>query len=480
MRIYNTYTRTKEEFEPVIAGKVGMYGCGVTPYKPSHLGHAMQAVIFDVIRRYFEYKGYKVTYVRNYTDIDDKIISATTTLGIPPLEHSKNIMRQCNADFTALRVRNADFEPKVSDHIQEIIVMISKLVTSGHGYPTNKGNVYFSVKSFPEYGRLSNQDLTQVLHGSRKALEDDKKDPLDFALWKVADKGEIFWDSPWGKGRPGWHIECSAMSQKYLGTHFDIHGGGMDLLFPHHENEIAQSRSANGGVFANYWIHNGLLMVGADKMSKSLNNDVAITDWLTRFHPEVIRYLILTNHYRSHVQFVPGRYQEANSKVYQTYQRLQWAKDVVATSPVDKGLVAELLEEFESYMDNDFNTVPVVVMLHRLVGEIAKAQRQTKVETATKEKIAGYLEVVKIIGNVLGLFDLEPLVFLQDLNRVEMAKRKITREEVEAILKKRDGYRKLGKFAEADILRNDLEERRIKVLDIGDASSWEFDFNVDR
>jgi len=478
MRIYNTYTRTKEEFVPVTAGKVGMYGCGVTPYKPSHLGHAMQAVIFDVIRRYFEYKGYKVTYVRNYTDIDDKIISAATTLGIPPLEHSKNIMRQCDAGFTALRVRNADFEPKVSDHIPEIIGMINKLIVGGHGYLTNKGNVYFSVKSFPEYGRLSNQDLTQVLHGSRKALEDDKNDPLDFALWKASDEDEIFWDSPWGNGRPGWHIECSAMSQKYLGKHFDIHGGGMDLLFPHHENEIAQSKSVNGGVFANYWIHNGLLMVGADKMSKSLNNDVAITDWLTKFHPEVIRYLILTNHYRSHVQFVPERYQEANSKVYQTYQRLKWAKDAVGTGSVDKGLVADLLGEFESYMDNDFNTVPVIAMLHRLIGEMAEAQRQTRVERATKEKIAGYLEAIKVIGDVLGLFDLEPLVFLQELSRIELAKRKTTREELEALLKKRDGYRKLGKFAEADALHKNLEEMHIKVLDVGENSSWDFDFTL--
>lgn len=476
MKIYNTASKQKEEFIPVQEGKVSMYGCGVTPYKPSHLGHAMQAVIFDVIRRYFEYKSYKVTYVRNYTDIDDKIINAAKALGIEPLEHSKNIIKQCQIDFGKLRVRNADIEPKVSEHLLEIIALIETLIAKGHAYVTNKDNVYFSVGSFLDYGKLSNQNLEEVRHGTRKGIELDKQNPLDFALWKASASDEKYWDSPWGNGRPGWHIECSAMSTKYLGKHFDIHGGGGDLLFPHHENEIAQSKSANHGVFVNYWVHNGLLMVGNDKMSKSLNNDVAIKDWLEKYHPEVIRYLILTNHYRSHVQFVPARYVDANKKVYQTYQTLLWAKEVTKNVNADKQVFSDTMGEFETYMDNDFNTVPVIAMLHRLVGEIDAVRqnnRQVDLQRAT-----AYLEVIAKIGEVLGLFDLTPSAVLAQMKELELNKCGLTEAYIKSTLRTRENYRKAGNFKESDRLRRELESNGIQVSDRNGDSDWNLGFTA--
>jgi cysteinyl-tRNA synthetase len=463
MRIYNTYTKTKEEFIPVKSQELGMYGCGVTPYKPSHLGHAMQAVTFDVIRRYFEYKGYKVIYVRNYTDIDDKIVDAAKNLGVNPLEHSKNIMAQCELDFRALRVRTADFEPKVSEHIPEILELIKLLLDKGYAYVTDTGNIYYSVRKFPDYGKLSNQNLDEVRHGTRKEVELDKKDPLDFALWKASENGETYWDSPWGNGRPGWHIECSAMSTKYLGKHFDIHGGGGDLLFPHHENEIAQSIAANG-VFANYWIHNGLLMVGNDKMSKSINNDIAIKDWLKLYHSEVIRYLILTNHYRSHVQFNAKRYIEAGKKVYETYKSLRNVQPYDEEA-IDQGQFKDLVAEFESYMDNDFNTVPVIAMIHRVLAD-------------KDMSLATNMEFIKTAGNVIGLFDLEPQSVLAEMEQLELAKAGVTADFINQQIKERLKLRASGKFQETDNLRSQLADKGISLLDGGTNTTWEPSFLV--
>ncbi len=252
LKIYNTLTREKELFKPIKPGVVGIYACGTTPYKSPHLGHAMQAILFDIIRRYLEYKGFKVTYVRNYTDVDDKIINEANKLGIDPLKLSSKIIKESDEAFELLRIRRADYEPKVSEHIENIIAMAQLLIEKGFAYQTKDGNVYFRVKKFKPYGKLSNQKTDNLRHGTRKDIETDKEDVLDFALWKNSKPNEIFWESPWGKGRPGWHIECSVMSLEKLGKHFDIHGGGADLMFPHHENEIAQSEAAHDGVFANY------------------------------------------------------------------------------------------------------------------------------------------------------------------------------------------------------------------------------------
>jgi len=495
LKIYNTLTQKKEEFIPIRKGKVGIYGCGVTPYKPSHLGHAMQGIIFDIMRRYLEYKGYDVTYVRNYTDIEDRIIERAKEANMQALDYSQMIIDQCDKDFDALRVRRADYTPKVSEFIPEIIKAIGLLIKKGYAYETNKGNVYYSIAKFPEYGKLSKRKLDEMRVGVRKKVESDKQNAMDFALWKTSKEGEISWDSPWGKGRPGWHIECSVMSSYHLGKHFDIHGGGGDLLFPHHENEIAQSEALNDGKFVNYWVHNGLLMVGNKKMSKSLNNDVSIQDWLKRYHPEIIRYLILTNHYRSHVQFVPERYVEATKKVYQTYKTIKamheylgyvlsefdgdkWIQlDEFYEKNIDEVLYRGLINEFERSMDNDFNTVQVIAKFHEIVGKIntlvLKESEENKLTVATYHK---YFDVV---SKVMGIFDLEPEIVLKEIEDLHLLNNAdgLERKTITMMLVMLNEARKKKDYKTADTIRSTLGEKGIAVIynDQG-GSRWELAF----
>ncbi len=473
MKIYNTLNNQKEEFVPIEAGKIKMYACGVTPYRPSHLGHAMQAIIFDIIRRYFEYKGNQVFYVRNYTDIDDKIIKAAQEIGIPPLEHSENIIKICDADFKALRIRKADQEPKVSETLPEIIAFIQDLIDKKMAYITEKGNVYYEVKKFPNYGKLSNQNIDELQHGTRKEIEEDKKDVIDFVLWKISKDEGFSWDSPWGHGRPGWHIECSTMSKKFLGEHFDIHGGGNDLVFPHHENEIAQSEAANNGKFANCWIHNGLLMVGKDKMSKSLKNDVSIEEWLKIYHPEVIRYLMLTNHYRSHVQFVPERYTEANQKVFQVYKALEKADKAMGDfTDINHSEYDELIQEFENSMDNDFNTVPVIAQIHKIVRAINTILENTEID---KYMLNTYIIFIRKVGEVLGIFDLEPSLVLQQIRELYLVKRKVDKQRVLDLIEERNNFKKLGDYKKADKIREQLHLLGITVSDSKLGTTWDID-----
>mgnify|MGYP000069449599 CR=1 FL=1 len=473
MKIHNTLKNRKEEFISIEVGKVKIYGCGVTPYKPSHLGHAMQGVIFDIIRRYFEYKGNEVTYVRNYTDIDDKIINAAKELGIPPLQHSENIIKRSDADFEALRVRKADHEPKVSETIPEIIIFIQDLIARGMAYATDKGNVYYEVKKFQGYGKLSNQNINELKHGTRKEIEGDKKDSVDFALWKSSKDEGFNWDSPWGQGRPGWHIECSAMSKKFLGQHFDIHGGGGDLVFPHHENEIAQSEAVGGGKFANYWIHNGLLMVGKDKMSKSLKNDVSIEAWLKIYHPEVIRYLIITNHYRSHVQFVPERYADANQKVFQVYKALEKVDQIIG-SFTDKNEIEydELIKEFEESMDNDFNTVPTIAQIHKIIRTINTILESKEID---KQILNTYVSFIRKVGEVLGLFDLQPSFALEQIRELELSKRNVSKQQIQDLVEERNNFKKSGDYAKGDEIRDKLKILGVTVSDSKTGTTWDID-----
>ncbi|MEK7642732.1 MAG: cysteine--tRNA ligase [Patescibacteria group bacterium] len=482
MKIYNTLRREKEEFVPIKEGEVSIYACGVTPYKPSHLGHAMQAVIFDIMRRYFEYKGYKVTYVRNYTDIDDKIINAAKEIGVLPLEHSRNIMEQSNLEFDELRIRRADHEPKVSETIGDIISFIEELLEKGMAYTTEKGNVYFDVKKFQDYGKLSNQKIEELRHGTRKEVEEDKKDAVDFALWKSSLDEGFSWDSPWGKGRPGWHIECSAMSRKFLGQNFDIHGGGGDLVFPHHENEIAQSEAVTNGKFANYWIHNGLLMVGNDKMSKSLGNDMSIEEWLRNYHEETIRYLIVTNHYRSHVQFAKERYGEANNKVFGTYKTLERALEALKgrgesdakeiATEIDGEEYENLIKEFEESMDNDFNTVLVVAQIHEVATKINTILDS---ETPNLAKLEAYVKFIREVGKVLGLFDLEPSKVLAQMRDLELKKKNIDKQKIISLVAERDRYKTEGNYGEADKVRNELLSSGISLSDTKSGTLWDVD-----
>ncbi len=474
MKIYNTLTKKLETFTPIKEDSVSLYACGVTPYKPPHLGHALQGVFFDVFRRYFEYKGYDVTYVRNYTDIDDKIIREAQTCGLDPLELSEKMILEADTAFGALRIQKANFEPKVSEHIDGIISFIQDLLNKEYAYITDKGNIYYKVRKFTEYGKLSNQNVDQMEHGVRKDVETDKEDPLDFALWKSAnDKEEIYWTSPWGNGRPGWHIECSVMSSHYLGDHFDIHGGGLDLVFPHHENEIAQSEAVHAGKFANYWMHNGLLMVGTDKMSKSLGNDISLSIWLEHYHPEVIRYLFLSNHYRSNVQFDEKRYIDANKNVYSFYKTLERLEEALDTDyPVDEKLKASYISQFEGSMDQDFNTVEVIALLHNISKEINK-----EISTSSKDNLSTYRNVIQIIGNVIGLFDLNPIGTLREITTLELKKRNLKEAQIEDLIKKRDLFRKKKEYKEADKCTEELNLLGIKLIDSLEGTTWEFSFN---
>ena len=321
IRVYNTLTGKKEDFVPLHEGKVGMYVCGVTVYDLCHIGHARSAIIFDILYRYFRYRGYEVTFVRNFTDIDDKIINRANQEGVDYKTIAERYIREFGMDIRGLGLEKATIEPRATDHIPEMIELVSGLIEKGYAYPGG-GDVFFSVERFKEYGKLSKRNLEEMQAGARVEIDEKKKNPLDFVLWKGSKPGEPFWESPWGKGRPGWHIECSVMSMKYLGETFDIHGGGRDLVFPHHENEIAQSEGATGKPFARYWIHNGFININKEKMSKSLGNILTIKEVVKEWHPEVLRLFFLSSHYRSPLDYSEESLKEAKSGLDRFYTTL--------------------------------------------------------------------------------------------------------------------------------------------------------------
>ena len=328
LRIYNTLTGKKEDFTPIVPGRVNIYVCGVTVYDYCHMGHARSMIVFDVIVKYLRYLGYKVTYVRNFTDIDDKIIKRAKERGKNPKEIAQYFTKAFYEDMDSLGIERADIEPKATEHIPEMVSLIERIINKGYAYVVD-GNVYFSVRRFKGYGGLSKRSLEEMMAGARVEVDPRKEHPLDFALWKKAKPGEPFWESPWGKGRPGWHIECSAMSMKYLGETFDIHGGGQDLIFPHHENEKAQSEAATDKPFVNYWIHHGFLTINQEKMSKSLKNFFTIREILSKFHPEAIRLFFLNHHYRSPIDFSDEKIKEATKALEKLYITLDRAKQIL-------------------------------------------------------------------------------------------------------------------------------------------------------
>lgn len=329
MKIYNAMTRRKEEFIPIEGKNVRMYACGITVYDLCHIGHARQAIVYAMIADYLRYRGYNVKYVRNYTDVDDKIIQRANMLGKNALDFSEEQIKETEIDMTGLHVTDADIYTKASEYIGKIIDFVSELIKKGYAYPTEKGDVYYAVRKFPQYGKLSHRKVDELLNGVRVEIEEGKKDPIDFALWKSAKPGEISWDSPWGKGRPGWHIECSAMALDTLGETIDIHGGGRDLLFPHHENEIAQSEALTGKKFANFWTYCGLIKINGEKMSKSLGNSLTIRDALKRYDYEVIKYVMFSKHYASDVDILDSDYQIAESHLYYFYTTIQAMLDFI-------------------------------------------------------------------------------------------------------------------------------------------------------
>lgn len=471
--IYNTLTRKVEEFKPIKPGHVTMYVCGVTVYDECHLGHARSAFIFDFIRRYFRYRGYKVKFVKNITDIDDKIISKAREETADPKsplfgkslnEAVEQIARRYTKSFyddmETLGIEKADIEPKATEHIKEMIKIISSLIEKGYAYNSG-GDVYFEVRRFDRYGRLSNQDLDQMLEGVRVEIGENKKDPLDFALWKSAKENEPEWDSPWGPGRPGWHIECSVMSMKYLGENFDIHGGGRDLIFPHHENEITQSECATGKPFANYWIHNGLLTINGEKMSKSLGNFVSVGEVLSRYQADVLRLFFLGTHYSHPIDFSWEKMEAAKS-AYERFIILfnKINREIDLNSKTKSGADAEVDKfraRFEEAMDNDFNTPLAAGALFELVSYCNKLLEKRPQNYQFMIKYSS--DTLKGLAGVLGL-------------SFKVAGGRVSDSEIERLILMRKELRKQDKFEEADKIRQELKEKGIILEDTKERTYW--------
>jgi cysteinyl-tRNA synthetase len=413
LTLYNTLTRTLEAFEPLQAGQVRMYTCGVTVYDLCHVGHARSALVFDVVRRYLEFSGYRVTFVRNFTDVDDKIIARAGELGIPWDAVAGRFIEATHEDLDRLGIRRADIEPKATDHIPEMLALIARLVERGLAYVVGE-DVYYTVRGFAGYGRLSHRSLEDLQAGARVEVDERKRDPMDFALWKASRPGEPAWESPWGPGRPGWHIECSAMACKYLGESFDIHAGGEDLIFPHHENEIAQSEGATGRAFARYWLHNGFVTVGGEKMSKSLGNFVTIREALTRVSPDALKLLLLSTNYRGPLDYTEGAVAEKAKALGGLHEFLRAAERLEAeaggssagTDPPPTGAAASAAAAFQAAMDDDFNTARATGVLFDLVREgnrLLQEAGRAAAAPATVRALQGMAGELRRLGQVLAL-----------------------------------------------------------------------------
>jgi len=479
MRLYNTLTGKKEEFVPLHPDRVNMYVCGVTVYDFCHVGHARAAIVFDVIRRYLRYKGYKVTFVRNFTDIDDKIINRAKEEGIPWYEVARKYTEEFYHDMDALGVERADYEPKATEYIEDMIEMIKTLIEKGYAYVVD-GNVYFSVEKFRDYGKLSKRSKEEMMAGARVEVDTRKKNPLDFALWKASKEGEPAWDSPWGPGRPGWHIECSVMSMKHLGESFDIHGGGADLIFPHHENEIAQSEAYTGKPFARYWLHNGFITVSKEKMSKSLGNFFTIREVLKRFDPEVLRVFLISTHYRSPIEFSIEHLYEAEAQVdrfYTTIMRAEYflkalKEDDVKTPEVEhlEHQAEKLYDRFQEAMDDDFNTALALGHIFELLKELNRFLDRKPKAKDTSKAINKTIETIRQVGKVLGIFTREPVQWQRSL--LQKKGIPISEHEIEEKLIQRAEARKRKDWATADAIRDELHKAGIIVEDTREGSYW--------
>ncbi|AWX13253.1 cysteine--tRNA ligase [Mergibacter septicus] len=455
LKIFNTLEREKTEFKPIQPNKVGMYVCGVTVYDLCHIGHGRTFVCFDVIARYFRYLGYDLTYVRNITDVDDKIIKRA-------IENKENceqlvdrMVVEMYRDFDALNIQRPDFEPRATHHIKEIIALVEKLINKGHAYVADNGDVMFDVDSFKEYGKLSRQDLSQLQAGARVEINGIKKNPIDFVLWKMSKENEPSWPSPWGNGRPGWHIECSAMNCKQLGEHFDIHGGGSDLMFPHHENEIAQSCCAHGGEYVNYWIHSGMIMVDKEKMSKSLGNFFTIRDVLNYYAGESVRYFLLTAHYRSQLNYSEENLNLAHAALERLYTAL---RDTDSTAEA-KGF-EQYVTAFQAAMDDDFNTPGALAVLFEMAREL------NKLKTEDSLQANALAATMRQLASVLGLLYQDPATFLQaGADQDQIA-------EIERLIAQRNQARAEKDWATADQARDKLTALGIVLEDSATGTTW--------
>ncbi len=454
LKLFNTLTRQKEEFQSIEPNSVRMYVCGMTVYDLCHVGHARVMVVFDMVRKWFETSGYDVTYVRNITDIDDKIIARARDNEETYQQLTSRFIDAMNQDAASLGVVRPDIEPKATENIPQMIELIGALISKGYAYVGESGDVYYSVSLFERYGQLSGKTLEDLRAGERVEVDLAKKHPMDFVLWKTTKPGEPSWSSPWGDGRPGWHIECSAMSERYLGKYFDIHGGGQDLQFPHHENEIAQSEGAHGAGFVKYWMHNGFVRVDNEKMSKSLGNFFTVREVLDKFDPEVLRFFILRAHYRSPLNYSDKHLEDARLALSRMYTAL---KDF---DPASQGSLTidwqhAFAHRFKEAMDDDFNTPEAISVLFDIVSEL---NRSGDVSLA-------YL--LRALAAELGLLDREPALFLQSLEGLEMSS-----EEIDAMIVARDEARSKKDFKEADRLRDELTAAGITLEDSAGKTTW--------
>lgn len=466
MKIYNTLSGKKEEFEPKEPGKVSMYVCGPTVYNLIHIGNARPMIIFDTVRRYMEYKGYDVNYVSNFTDVDDKIIKKANEEGVEPSVISERYIEECKKDMKALNVKTATYHPQATNEIGGMIEMISTLIEKGHAYAAKDGTVYFRTRSFKEYGKLSHKNLDDLRGGNRSLLvsgEDQKEDALDFVLWKPKKEGEPYWESPWCQGRPGWHIECSVMSKKYLGDEIDIHAGGEDLIFPHHENEIAQSEAANGKTFAKYWMHNGFLNIDNKKMSKSAGNFFTVRDISEKYDLQILRFFMLSAHYRSPLNFSAELMEAAKNgydRIVTSVSNLDYLYENANDAPVSEeenaalGEAKGFVKKFEDAMEDDFNTADAV----SAVFELVKFANTNATESSSRDFIKALKEEIIMFCDICGLC-------------VEK-ETEILDEEIEKLIQERQEARKSKNFARADEIRNMLQEQGIILEDTREGVKW--------
>jgi len=457
LKIFNTLSRQKEEFKPINGNKIGMYVCGVTIYDLCHIGHGRTFVAFDVVSRYLRYLGYDLTYVRNITDVDDKIIKRAAENNETCDQLTERMLVEMYRDFDALNIARPDFEPKATAHIKEIIKLVELLLKREHAYVADNGDVMFSVETDKDYGILSRQNLEQLQAGARVEVVDVKRNPMDFVLWKMSKPGEPSWSSPWGNGRPGWHIECSAMNNKQLGNHFDIHGGGSDLMFPHHENEIAQSCCAHDGSYVNYWMHSGMVMIDHEKMSKSLNNFFTIRDVLAHYDAETVRYFLMSGHYRSQLNYSEENLKQARASLERLYTALRGTNS--QTNPAGGD---EFKSRFNNAMNDDFNTPEAYSTLFDMVREINRLKSEDPVA------VDGLAAQLRELAAILGILQQDPETFLQGGAQGEgddVAK-------IEALIKQRNDARQAKDWALADDARNQLTEMGIILEDGAQGTIW--------
>lgn len=459
LQIYNSLTSRKEPFRPMTPGQVRMYVCGMTVYDYCHLGHARAMVVFDMVARYLRAQGLDVTYVRNITDIDDKIIQRAAEQGVSVEALTERFINAMNEDAAALGVQRPDVEPRATESIDAIIAMIETLIAKGYAYAANNGDVYYAVAKFADYGKLSGERVDDLRVGARIEVDEAKRDPLDFVLWKAAKPGEPSWPSPWGDGRPGWHIECSAMSTACLGNHFDIHGGGLDLKFPHHENEIAQSEAATGEPFVNVWMHNGHVRIDDEKMSKSLGNFFTVREILAKYRPEQVRYFLLASHYRGPLNYSTEALENAGSALERLYLALR-GLDLQATA--DRQAEPLYYERFTAAMDDDFNTPVALAVLHDLAREINRRRDQ---DSQAASRLGA---VLRELGGMLGLLQDEPDSYL----RAGGDAAALSDADIEALILRRKEARAARDFAEADRLRDQLVEHGIILEDGPQGTTW--------